>query len=110
MSSPAGSVVQFVLPFEGLRDRVRNAAEAGNVVITGRGLLAMKRDEVSDIVVIRALKQCELLGKAKRGVSAGEWRCVVTFSAKGFRKGGSVLLTIDKGRVFVEDLYWDRQP
>jgi hypothetical protein len=110
MTSRSSAVVQFVLPFEGLRDRVRNAAEANNVLMMRSALSTMKVDDISDVVIIRALKRCELLGRARKGQSRGEWQCVVSFNAKGFRAGGSVSLTISEGRVFVEDILWDYQP
>lgn len=110
MTSGAPRVVQLILPFEGLRDRVRNAAAAGRVLMMRQAQCAMKRDDISDVVVIRALRQCELLSRARRGDSRGEWQCVVSFNAKGFRQGGSVSLTISEGRIFVEDILWDHQP
>ena len=110
MAIGARSVVQFSLPFEGLRDRVRNAAEAGQVLMLSQAQGVMRRDEISDIIVIRALTRCEMLGRAERGGSKGEWKCWVSFNARGFRQGGSVALTISEGRVFVEDICWDHQP
>lgn len=110
MTSSSRTIVQLVLPFEGLRDRVRNAADTGQVLFTGQGKKMMQRDGITDVIMIRALKRCELLGRAQQGVSRGEWRCVVSFNYKGFRQGGSVELTFSEGRVFVENTYWDCQP
>lgn len=110
MKSDATSVFQFQLPFEGTRDRVRNAAAAGRVVMLKSAREAMLRDDICNLLVIRALTRCELIGQARKGVSKGEWQCTVTFSAKGFRSGGSISLILGEGRVFVEDIHWDPQP
>lgn len=71
---------------------------------------AMRRDDICDLLIIRALKCCEMIGDACQGSCKGEWKCTVTFKAKGFGPGGSVSLTFGEGRVFVEDIHWDSQP
>ena len=107
MQNGTSSVLQFTLPFEGVQDRVRSAAEAGKVLMLAAARSAMKRHDISDILVIRALKRCQLLGRAQQGEERGEWRCGVSFMPKGFRSGGSLAISIIEGRVFVEDIQWD---
>ncbi len=110
MQTGSSAVLQFKLPFEGMVDRVRTSAEAGRVVMLKRARTTMKRDDISDIVVIRALKRCQLLLAIQVGNGRGEWRCTVNFNAKGFRRGGSAALILAEGRVLVEDIHWDPQP
>lgn len=110
MQTGTSAVLQFSLPFEGVQDRVRAAAEAGNVLMLAAARCAMKRYDISDILVIRALKRGQLLGRVCRGDSKGEWRCGVSFNVKGFRPGGSVAILITEGRVFIEDIQWDQKP
>lgn len=110
MKTGSNAVLQFGLPFGGAQDRVRAAAEVGNVIMLAGARLAMKRDDISDIVIIRALRRSRLIGTACRGDAKGEWRCKFEFNAKGFREGGSVALTLSEGRVFVEDIHWDQTP
>ncbi|WCT78693.1 hypothetical protein [Novosphingobium humi] len=110
MQSGTNSVVQLCLPFEGVQDRVRAAAEAGSVLFLAEGRRAMKRDDISDILVIRALKRCELQGPSSPGNSKGELRCIVNFNLKGFNPGGIIQITVSEGRLFVEDIRWDHKP
>jgi hypothetical protein len=107
MQAGSNSVLQFKLPFKGVQDRVRDAAEAGKVSMLARARRTMERDELSDILVIRALKRCQLLGKVYHGDAKGEWRCNFGFNVKGFGPGGSVAVLLTDGRVFVEDIHWD---
>ena len=110
MQTGTAAILQFSLPFEGAQDRVRAAAESGQVLMLAEARRAMQRDDISDILIIRALKRGELRGPVRQGESRGEWRCNVTFNAKGFRAGGIISLTISEGRAFVEDIRWDKQP
>lgn len=107
METGTNAVLQFKLPFEGVQDRVRAAAEAGNVLMLAEARRAMLRDDISDILIIRALKRSRLLGKIHRGDGQGVWRCRCDFNVKGFRDGGSLALLISEGRVLVEDIHWD---
>nr|AGU09922.1 hypothetical protein [uncultured organism] len=107
MQTQAPAVVQLVLPFEGLQDRIRNAAECGRVAIGRQARGHLKDYGIPDILVIRALKLGELHGKATRGKHKGEWQCVVTFSARGFRPGGYIAATLSEGRIFVTSFIWD---
>jgi len=104
----ANQVLQFFLPFEGVQDRVRDAAEAGKVLLTARARSAMARFDISDILIIRSLKRCRIVSQAEQGNSRGEWRCSVCFNNKGFRAGGAILIAVVEGRVFVEDIRWDQ--
>ncbi|AEG50758.1 hypothetical protein Sphch_3143 [Sphingobium chlorophenolicum L-1] len=108
MQMAANTVLQFCLPFEGVQDRVREAAEAGNVLFMAHARLAMARYDISDILVIRSLKRCQLVGRAQQGNSRGEWRCSVCFKNRGFRTGGAISIAVVEGRVFVEDIRWDQ--
>jgi len=110
MQNGAAAVLQFSLPFEGAQDRVRSAVEAGRVVVMASARRAMKRDDITDILVLRALRGGRLAGRVHCGDEKGEWRCGITFSVKGFRAGGIVKLVVSEGRVFVEDIVWDQQP
>lgn len=110
MTLHSRAVVQFVLPFDGLRDRVRNLAAAGKVYIMPRAMHSMRNANVNDVIMTRALRRCELLSHAKRGSTMGEWVCIAGFNARGFRQGGAVTLTLSEGRIFVEDISWDPQP
>lgn len=107
MENRSASVLQFKLPFEGMQDRVRAAAEDGNILMLPGARRAMLRDDISDLLVIRALRRSRLLGKVSKGDTRGEWRCRCDFNVKGFRAGGSVSLLVFEGRVFVEDIQWD---
>lgn len=110
MTSRSAAMLQFALPFEGMQDRVRAAAESGRVVMMGTARCAMRQYDITDILVIRALRRGRMTGKVHCGERRGEWRCGVTFSAKGFRAGGVISLVISEGRAFVEDIVWDQQP
>ncbi|VXC64133.1 conserved hypothetical protein [Sphingomonas sp. AX6] len=109
MQSSEARLFQFSLPFEGVQDRVRGAAEAGRVVMMGSARRSMKRHDLTDILIIRALRRGQLVGQVKRGDKRGEWRCGITFSVKGFREGGIITVAISEGRAFVEDILWDQQ-
>ncbi|WP_164488842.1 hypothetical protein [Sphingobium sp. LF-16] len=89
---------------------MRDAAEAGSVLFMAHARLAMDRFDISDILVIRALKRCQLVGRAQQGNSRGEWRCSVCFNNKGFRAGGVISIAVVEGRVFVEGIQWDQKP
>lgn len=110
MQTGTASVVQLRLPFEGLQDRVRNAAEIGRVVMLARARDAMRRYNISDVLVIRALRRCLTANEIRGGGAKGEWRCSVSFSVRGFRSGGIVSVLLKEGRIFVEDFVWDQQP
>jgi hypothetical protein len=110
MKTGTATVIQFALPFGGAQDRVRAAAEAGRVVMMREARLAMRRDDISDILIIRSLKRAQLAGSIRCGENGGEWRCGIVFVAKGFRSGGILIVVISNGRAFVEDIIWDRQP
>lgn len=102
------AVLQLTLPFEGVQDRIRAAAELGKILILAEARSAMKRFEISDILIVRALKRTQLCGRARPGNSRGEWRCSILFNVKGFRPGGTVSITVAEGRVFVENIRWDK--
>jgi hypothetical protein len=110
MQSGANTVLQFTLPFGGMQDRIRAAAEAGSVLMLSAARGAMRQLDVSDILIVRAFKRCQLNGEALQGDLKGEWRCSVYLDVKGFRDVGRASITFSEGRIFVEDIRWDHTP
>ena len=108
MTSSSASVLQFSLPFEGLLDRVRTAVESGHVLVMKSARRTMHKLDISDVLIIRAVRNGRLLGNIQQGNARGEWRCFLTFRVKGFRSGGIIEATFSEGRVFVEDIQWDQ--
>lgn len=108
MTRSSATILQLFLPFEGVQDRIRLAAEAGRVCFMPSAQADMSRLDISDILIVRSLLACAVSGKARPGASRGEWTCAIVFSAKGFRRGGVIDATLSDGRVFVKAIRWDQ--